>query len=539
MNLIDLSYKLVTGEWRLDRDRLAAARAHNQLMGNRAARERYYASAQQGPERPTPAQLSTPEDYRQAYDRIVLIRGARQLEEDFPFFDGLLYDFETYVVGDLNFIPATGNAEADKVIRDFLEWQFDQVDISERWDLTKLARLWLRSMKRDGECGGIVLDRGDGLRLNSVSGDRIGNPLVGANIGPRNFNGIIIDESTTAPAVYQIYKRLPKLNSYIFERDVEARDFIHYLNPFRIEQYHGVTLFMNSISRAYDLAQIHDYARLNMKFRSSQLPVVKNAQGRPRGLGYENPGVGTGQSAVPVVTQVAGVQQQYLKIDEGVFEFPHDFPNQQFLPAVMEIQREIAYGAKLPLEFCFRSDSGGVVQRFYVDKAQGTFDEDKRWLRRTLLNPLKNRMIQHGINTGLLDLRAFGDLSTSLARFRGQWQMGRPISVDYGREVDADMKQIEGGVMSPQDYMTSQGRDPEVVRVQNNQYVTDLIKDAQRISKETGVPMEVILPYLSKRFPNQPTQGPSAPTNKAGEEEVRVIDEPGKRRPAERFVDQE
>ena len=537
MNLSDLAYNLITGKWRQDRDAVRSEIARQQLLGNREARERYYASARQGPDRPTPAQLTTPEDYKPAYDRIVLIRGARQLEEDFPFFDGILWDFETYVVGDLNFLPATGNPEADREIREFLEWQFDAVDVSKRWDLTKLARLWLRSMKRDGECGGITLETADGIRLSSVSGDRIGNPLVGANIGPKNFNGIIIDEETTAPAVYQIYKRLPKLNSYVFERDVPASQFIHYLSPFRIEQYHGVTLFMNSISRAYDLEQIHNFARLNMKFRSSQLPYVTNAQGRPRGLGYEQPAVSaSGQNVLPEIVRVEGVTQPYLKVGEAIVEYPNDFPNQQFQPAVIEVQREIAYGAKLPLEFCFRSEAGGVVQRFYVDKAQGTFDEDKRWLKRTLLNPLKNRMIQHGIDSGLLNLDRFPGLNRSYNRFRGQWQMGRQISVDYGRETDADLKQIEAGVMSPQDYMTSTGRDPEVVRAQQKNYATQLLKDAQEIAKETGVPLETVLPYLSKRFPNQQ---PTEPSSKAEEKPVTVVDPPGRSdtRNRERLVD--
>jgi hypothetical protein len=46
---------------------------------------------------------------------------------------------------------------------------------------------------------------------------------------------------------------------------------------------------------------------------------------------------------------------------------------------------------------------------------------------------------------------AFGDLDVTAERFRGQWQMGRQISVDYGRETDADIKQIEAALMSPQD----------------------------------------------------------------------------------------
>lgn len=524
MNISTFAYNLITGQWRRDRAHVRELMQMDARSRNSASwREKYYAGANPGPNRPTPAQLSTPEDYKQSYDRIVLIRGARQLEEDFPFFDGILNDFETYVVGDLKYVPATGNREADALIRDYLDWQFDQCDITQRLDLVKMARLWVRSMKRDGECGGALIDTGDSIKINAVSGDRIGNPLVGANIGPYNYNGIIVDEHTNAPIIYQIYRRLPKLNSYVFERDVQANQFIHYWNPFRIEQYHGVTMFMNSIEHAYDIRQINEFTKLNIKWRASQLPYITNEQGRPRGLGYESAPATGGGVPQPQFINVEGVTQTYMKLGEGVVEYPNDFPNQQYLPAITELKRECAVGAKLPLEFVYRSEAGGVVQRFYVDKAQGTFDEDKRWLRRTLLQPYKNRLIQKGIDTGFLDLARFGDLSRSLARFRGQWQMGRAISVDYGREVDADIKQIEAGLMSPQDYMTGENRDPAVVRAQTVEFTIQIIEDAKKISEKTGVPLETVLPYLSKRFPNQQ---PAQPGSEKEEDAVLVEDGP-------------
>src|SRR5206468_3251092 len=141
----------------------------------------------------------------------------------------------------------------------------------------------------------------------------------------------------------------------------------------------------------------------------------------------------------------------------------------------------------------------GVVQRFYVDKAMATFSEEKRWLKRVLLNPYKNRSIQKGINTGLLPLEKFG-LADKFVRFKGSWQMGRAISVDYGREVDADIKQIEAGIMSPQDYvLETQGRTLEEVRGHIEQNAAQVMEAAQRVAKKTGVPVELVLPYIAKR----------------------------------------
>jgi hypothetical protein len=154
MSLIE---SLLTGEWRLRRQQvreqrefLAKTRSRRELLmtGSRmnaelAERMQLYAGAEPGINRPSPNVLSTPEDYKQAYERIVLIRAARQLEEDGGFFDGLLDDFETYVVGDsATFMPNTGNEDADTLIREFLDWKFDTIDASNRLDLTKLAQTW-------------------------------------------------------------------------------------------------------------------------------------------------------------------------------------------------------------------------------------------------------------------------------------------------------------------------------------------------------------------------------------------------------------
>lgn len=501
MNLSTLGYKLITGEWKLDRLKAKEFLAQAQVATNRG-RMQLYAGAEPGKDRPSPNQLSTPEDYKQAYERIVLIRGARQMEEDMPFFDGILSDFETYVVGELKYTPATGNPEADKVIQAYLEWQFDQCDFTQRLDLVKLARLAVRSYKRDGECGFVYVTQGDEIKINSISGDRIGNPLVGANIGPNNYNGIVTNEAG-APALYQIYRRIPKLNSYVFQMDVKANDFTHYYDPFRFEQYHGVTCFKNAIEHGFDMKQIMDFTKLNIKWRSAQLPYVTNEQGRPRGSGYEAVAASSDGVPRPFDIKVGEVTQSFLKLGEGVMEYPNDFPNQQFGAIMEELKRDCAVGAKLPLEFCYRSETGGVVQRFYANKAERTFDEDKRWLKRTLLSPYKNRVIQKGIESGALNLSKFGSLAKDIARFGGTWQMGRSVSVDYGRETDADLKQIDAGVMSPQDYASENGRDLTTIRREIKDHTAALLQDAKELSDASGMSMEEILPYLSKRFPNQ------------------------------------
>lgn len=463
---------------------------------------KFYAAARPTIDRPSPAQLSSPEDYKQAFERIVLIRQARQMEEDFPFTDLILNDFEIYTVGDLRYVPNTGNRDADKVIQEFLEWQFACCDYKEKQDLIGLAKLIVRSEKRDGEVGALIIETDTMLKLDIIPADCIGNPLIGANVGPNNYNGIRTNPETGAPEWYDIWKRLPHVNAYSFDKTVGASNFLHYFQPFRADQYHGVSTFKNVIASVYDINQLIEFVKLNMKYRASQLPYVKNEQGRPSGGGYDQVRSASGR-VEPQQIVVDGVTQTFLKIDDSIVEFPNDFPNQQFLPAFGEVMRLIAMGCKLPPEFCYRSEAGGVLTRFHISKAERVFAEEQRRLKR-LLTPFKNRVIEKGIQTGMLDLSPFGMLAEDPKRFCGSWQMGRSVSVDFGREVDGDIKLIEQGLMTPQEHMADNARSPDEVRAQIREKAVADFEDAQEVARRTGQPLETVLPYIVKKFPNPP-----------------------------------
>lgn len=527
MNLFDFAHSLITGSFKLDREVIREQRAYREatrpqrdaMVANHTRRMQLYAGAQQTINRPAPNQLSTPEDYRQAYERIVLIRAAHDLEEDGGFFDGILDDFETYVVGEQAiWVPNTGNPDADKVLREYTEWKFDQADYSQRLDLTKMMQVAVRTMKRDGECGFIPVDVGDSIKLRYYSGDCIGNPMIATAIGPNNFNGIRTDPATDAPIWYDLFKRVQKTNVYLPDREVRADQFWHYYDPFRFQQYHGVSAFKNAIRDGFDIDQILEFTKINIKWRASQLPTVHTDTGRPKGAqnGYFGWGLGAGvggpaSSEVtppgvpkPMTTNVDGVTMSYLNTEEKVMEYPNDFPNTQLQVSIEEFRRQCCKGAKIPYEFAYRADNGGVVQRFWVDKAMRTFGKDKYRLKRVVLNPYKNRTIQKGIDTGECNLDAFGTLNEDMARFRGQWQLGRQTSVDYGRETDADIKQMDAALMSPVDFAADNGRNLDEIRMEIRSHTLAIFKDALAIAKETGRPFEEVLPFMLKKYPNPP-----------------------------------
>lgn len=476
-----------------------------------------YAGANPGSKRPHPHRLHSEEGHKYNRERIFMIRCAREMEEDMPLAEAVLSDFETYTVGACIYRADTGNKDADRVINKHLEWRFDQVDYTQRFDLAKLSRLTVRGSKRDGQVAWIPTHYGDDIKVNLVSGDRIGDPLLGGSSQENNYGGIIIDEFTGAPLRYQIFKKLQKTEQYKLQLEVLADDVFHYYDPFRIEGYHGVTAFRCGIEYAFDVKQAIDLALQNMKFRSAQLPAIRNQEGkdRTRRNTYGDGGPSDPNAGEPKQFEImiGGAKQSFLRLGEDFVDFPNDFPNQQFQPMLDALNRAFCVGCKLPIEFVYQSQSGGVVQRFYADKARNTFSEDKRWLRRVCLDPLKNRILQNDIEKGILDLSTFGELADLINenKLTGKWHLGREISVDYSREVDADLKLIDAGVSDPDDYIEYLGGDPEYVRSKLKENAERVLSDAEEIAKRRGLSIEVVLPLLQKKFQNPFPPGSSEP----------------------------
>lgn len=511
---MSLLRSLITGSWRVERAQVQAQLA---MVAERTMRERYFAGARPGTSRPTPHQLSSLEDYRNAAERIVMIRAARQLEEDGGFFDGILHDFQTYVIGDsLSYMPNTGNDDANRAIKDYLDWQFDQADYSGREDLTKLAQLAVREMKRDGEMGFVPVDVGDSIKLHMVPGDCIGDPMKATSHEDYNFGGIIVDPRTGEPRRFQLFRRIPKRGTYELDREIPADHFFHYRDRFRIQQYHGFSAFKNAIRDGFDIDQILEFTKLNIKWRSSQLPTVHTESGKaPKGTtwgGYGLPNAPTaptlngteGSCDVTAATvDVGGVSTQYYKTGEAVMEYPNDFPNAQLKVTIEEFRRQCCRGADLPFEFVYAAGNGGVVQRFWVDKAKNTFDKDKHLARRTFLEPYKNRCIDKGIETGELDLSRFGDLDVSVMRFRGSWQMGREVSADYGKDNQTDIALCEVGLMSKRDKAASMNLDIDKINDETDAQNRKVYAMAKKLADEYELDIREVLPSYDKKFPNQ------------------------------------
>ena len=474
---------------------LRATRARNKMLtelyeGGRITRARNSAGGA----------FRSPEDSTETRERLQMIREARQLEDDFPLASMILDAFQTYALGSIRYQPMTGDTAFNAEIMEWLKYWFENCDASGRFSFQEIARLALRGKKRDGESGIIHMDTDDEYRLQLVSGDRIGDPTIVRVFTGNNRNGIITDDNGRVLS-YDIYKRNADVYTYTFDLNVPAGYFSHVFDPFRIDQYHGVTAFKSVITRMRDLKEVMDYTRLNIKYRATQLPYYKTETGEaPLNTSYDD--------TVPQITQqdrdgvqletVGGAEQQFIRTTEGIFEYPNDFPNQQFAPMIEAQVREIMAGVNLAYEFLWGLDKlTGTVGRLVVERQERVMKMERENLERQFIKTSIRRAIQSGINQGAI--RRDGP-----TKFDGECFYGARISADYGRDHKTDIELVRAGLLTETEYQHIHGHDPEQVRAVRLEETLGLVADAKTVATASGMDPENAMNVIRNTYTTPP-----------------------------------
>ena len=488
-----LLYEAMSGDLRVKRAaNKAIAKEYKMYEGGRISRDRK-----------SPQPLRSPEDNQSTVERIRLLQYARSLEEDFPIATLILDTFDIYALGHIRYQPMTGDRDSNREYMIWLKNWFEECDYTGRFDFQTLARLTRRSKDREGEAGILHTYSGGDYRIQLIEGDRIGNPTMTISPSDTDFNGIVIDQ-TGRVIRYDIYKRRKDVALYTFDFSTPPQFFSHVFDPFRIDQYHGVTRFKSVITRLQDLKEVMDFSRLNIKYRSSQLPYYKTESGEMPGnpedvrSAYAN-AIGQRQKDGDDIdlVNVEGAEQGILKINEGVFEFPNDFPNQQFLPWIQSAIREIMSGVGLSYEFAWNPEAmTGTIGRLIVERNDRVMQveresQERQWMRVTI-----RRAIQSAIDKG--------ELPDSPKKFDGEFFYGKRISADYGRDARSDIELIRAGLLTKTEYQHIHGHNPEDVRSVRMTEALDLVEEAKVISEAASISIPNAMNIIEQRYTNPP-----------------------------------
>ena len=260
LNLIDKAVAFFNPKGAVDR-----------LVARQKIKNFEYDAVKYSRERKGPSQLSGAEDYRSNYDRVELMKRARDLAENVGLVRSLLMKFASHVAANVSYQARTENRQANSEIESYWSSWFDACDLSGRHSGSTLLQVAIMSMLRDGDfLFALVRSEGE-LKLQGIEADRVGDPYK-TYTSLELIGGVHIDRNTGAPTAYDIYNRSIG-DFYTYQATIAASQAFHLFDPLRIDQYRGVTAFHTAINDQQDIREIENSEKMAAKYASMQAEI--------------------------------------------------------------------------------------------------------------------------------------------------------------------------------------------------------------------------------------------------------------------------
>lgn len=485
---LDRALENIAPTWALKR---LEARVQKSLFEYNAARtNRLYAPKQYG----QPA-----ESTQNQRDRVVMMWEARDLVENSPEAREVSRKFGLYLTPH-EYSPTTGDRDYNQTVSDYFHEWCKNCDVTNRHSFKKLIQLSAEERPVDGDCGFVIRRAGDGLKLQLVPATRIGNPNSAAVESNNYFQGIITDDFGQ-PVAYRIY-RVDRNGVYFGAEDIPANQFCHYFDPFRVDQYRGITDFHSAIQTVRMLHDILQAEKAGVRFSSQQAALIFNDRGvaNPRNLFQPNPALSlpSGQQQKNELTEVGMIR--YFQNSDRVEVMPSR-PSQAFTGFVQHLMHEIALGVGVPEGVLFGTqDYKGPSVRAEFAAADRVFTRQQGVLTDKVLDPIKDAVILDAIARGEIappTLLAGETMVQALRRAtKGEWRFPAKLSIDVGRESAANMNENRQGAKSLQEIAAEEGTDA-FSRLEQIAIEAGFIKE---LSTKYGVP-ETAIRMVTQQLP--------------------------------------
>jgi capsid protein len=452
------------------------------------------------------------ESYQTARDRITMMWESLDLVENFPLAKAATSKFATFLTP-TEYAPSTGSRDYDTQIAEYVHDWCKRCDITGRNSFRKMVQIAASMRPAYGDCGFIMRRKAGDLKLQLVSGDRIGNPNEAVGTYPNYFSGVVVDEYG-APTAYRIF-RVDQAGQYLDPEEVPADKFFHYYDPFRADQYRGVTDFHAVLRTSRMLKEILDAEMTGVRFSSQQAALVFTERGQAPARNLFTP------TNAPVMANGEQPKQEessigtirYLYNGDKVETMPAR-PSSAFTGFVDELKQDIALGlGGYPGGVLWgTADYKGPSVRAEFAQADRVNQYHQGILEDKVLRPIVSAVILHGISNGAIDApkRSAGEsMDRAIMRAtRGSWRFPPRLTIDVGRETQSRLAELSMGATSPQEIASEDGKDA-YVRAEEK---ADFAAFVQELAKTRGVPESSIFLPAGQTLPNNPAQAASVGT---------------------------
>jgi lambda family phage portal protein len=455
------------------------------MMAKKALTKFEYDAVKYTRERKGPSNLSGAEDYRSNYDRVELMKRARDLAENNGLVRSLLLKFASHVAANITYQARTESPKANTEIEAYWNEWFDSCDLSTRHTGSTLMQVATMSMLRDGDfLFVLVRDKDGNLKLQGIEADRLGDPYK-TYTSLELIGGIHIDRDTGSPTAYDIYNRSIG-DFYSYQVTIPASQGFHYFDPLRIDQYRGISAFHTAINDATDIYDIVNFEKLAAKVASSQSAVIKRNNNNASDLTALTTEENFDNQQIKLESMEAG-KVSYLEPGEDII-FPDgpSRPSGAFAEFHKILLRNICMGLGIPYSFAVDpSAMSGPTARLEMQQAGRTYKRYQKLLDDKVLKPIKNIVIADAVARGMI---SGGGKTTT----KGFFNFGANVSIDLGRESASAIAEFKAGLRTASDIYSERGMDVEAA-FRARAIETKMIQD---LAKEYGVPPQAVSEIL-------------------------------------------
>lgn len=446
---------------------------------------------------------TAPADFRKemtSTDRVELMRLLRSLEKSSGVVRAYVSEVATYAVGDTGIIPEiqSDDEEFRKAAEAIVEEANIAPTICGRFTLVETEHLICRAIDIDGDIFAVFTrDEMGNPKVQLLEGHRIG---MGGAYSPSNsepgwVDGIKFD-SYGRPTAYRVIEDDGRT------REIPASAVAHIYEPEHYSGARGVSPLVAAIPTLRDLKEILGAEKLAVKENSRVARTLTTQTGE---FDENDAGIlgtnASGQGTDPEdIDRRAGGVTIALSPGERLESYSSSRPSSAFTGFVDHLNRDSLVATGLPSDWLIDPNKmGGAVVRLVVARV-----ERRIRLRQNAIEKFLRRwtafIIADAISKG--KLRAVEGWEKSFA-----FVYPRRISVDAGRESNANRSDIEFGLKRMSDDFAERGLNfRKEVRGRAQDFAEIL-----RVSKETGVPLEFFFkPGFAWLFPAM------APSTKKG-----------------------
>ena len=507
LNLIDKAIAFINPKGAVDR-----------LVARQKLKNFEYDAVKYTRERKGPSSLSGAEDYRSNYDRVELMKRARDLAENVGLVRSILMKFAGHVAGAISYQARTQNPQINSDVEAYWAEWWDKCDISTRHTGSTLMQVAIMSMLRDGDFLFVLVRDSDGnLKIQGIEADRLGDPFK-VYTSLELIGGIHIDRTTGAPTAYDIYNRSIG-DFYTYQLTIPSSQAFHLFDPLRIDQYRGISAFHTAINDATDIHELTSFEKMAAKTASSQSAIVKRNNNNAADLSTLTNDEDLAGNTIKLEAIESG-KISYLEPGEDIV-FPNgpSRPSGAFMEFHKVLMRNICLGLGIPYSFAVDpSAMSGPTARLEMQQAGRTFRRYQNLLNDKVLRPIKNIVLADAVARGLIS----GTEGTKTTK--GIFNFGANVSIDLGRESASAISEFKTGLRTAADIYAERGQDFESA-MRQRAIEAKLIKDlAEQYQIDPQTISDVVPP--AKPEPKMPMPLP-APTQDEGEEPEEGEDDEG------------